>query len=175
MGRNPQIRSQNVIATKAPGRPAKPNARRAPAIRIVLAPGSRGGVRGLSLEKIAACTPHLVAGAGREGRYSAGVKVCGDREMARLHRRYLDDPTTTDVLAFPAGKGRYLGDVVVCVDVAAREAARRKHGLEVELMFYVLHGLLHLLGLDDATARGRSRMLALQRAALRTCGLELRA
>ena len=60
----------------------------------------------------------------------------------------LDDSLDTD----------YLGEVIVCADVAADEAARRGLDTRAELYLYVVHGLLHLLGWDDSTASTRAAM-----------------
>src|SRR4029434_11041288 len=63
----------------------------------------------------------------------------------------------TDVLTFPLesdSRGRVMaGEVVICVPYAAREAARRKHPVQHELLLYALHGMLHLCGYDDKTPR----------------------
>jgi rRNA maturation RNase YbeY len=86
------------------------------------------------------------------------VILVGDRRMAELHRRFMNDPSVTDVLTFPIdldARGRPLsGEVYVCVPLARRMA--RQHGISPlhELLLYALHGLLHLSGFDDRTARG---------------------
>jgi probable rRNA maturation factor len=107
-----------------------------------------------------------------EGELEAGVHLCDADEMKELHEKFMNDPTVTDVMSFD-GDGGYLGDVVACVDVAREEGEALGHGLWPELMFYVLHGLLHNMGHDDASPQEREAMHDLQRKALRSIGVEV--
>jgi probable rRNA maturation factor len=50
------------------------------------------------------------------------------------------------------------GDIVVCLDEAARQAKKRNHPIRLEVLLYALHGMLHLLGYDDVSARQAARM-----------------
>jgi len=71
--------------------------------------------------------------------------------MRALNRRWRKKDKTTDVLAFPAGGGPgpdALGDVVISVPVARRQAAKAGWPLEKEAMLLLIHGVLHLLGYD---------------------------
>ncbi len=101
--------------------------------------------------------------------------IAGDAEMAKLNRRHLGIDDTTDVLAFEDGEMEEgavrLGDVAIGFEVAAREAAARGIPPERELVFYALHGLLHLLGMDDATDADRRRMHEAQAKAMRDFGM----
>jgi probable rRNA maturation factor len=84
--------------------------------------------------------------------------------MAELNLQYMGDTGPTDVLSFPidgegvddggegAGPPRLLGDVVICPAVAARNAPAHAGDYEDELALLVVHGVLHVLGLDHATA-----------------------
>jgi probable rRNA maturation factor len=83
--------------------------------------------------------------------------------IRRLNRRYLRHDYATDVLAFPSGPevgpgSGLLGEVVISPEVASAQARRRKIPVEEELLRYVAHGLLHLLGYDDHGRRDRARM-----------------
>ena len=75
--------------------------------------------------------------------------------MAGLHERFLNIGGPTDVLTFELdhdADGRVTeGEVVICLDVAAEQAAERGHAVERELLLYAVHGLLHLSGHDDLT------------------------
>jgi probable rRNA maturation factor len=77
--------------------------------------------------------------------------------MAGLHEQFMGIPGPTDVLTFElehdARRRVVAGEVVVCVPYAVREA--RRSGVEVkkEVLLYAVHGLLHLCGFDDRTAR----------------------
>lgn len=93
------------------------------------------------------------------------------RSIVDLNRRYFGRGEATDVIAFPlrdtTDGGCYLGEVVVCADVAAAEAATRGIDSRNELYFYTIHGLLHLLGYTDQAPRKRTAMNARARAILR--------
>ena len=67
----------------------------------------------------------------------------------------------------------HLGDLAVCVDVAAREAQSRGRNTGDELTLYCLHGLLHLIGYDDVTPRKQTRMWAAQRRLLEKVGIKI--
>jgi probable rRNA maturation factor len=110
----------------------------------------------------------LVAFAARAESARVGdvdVAVVGAEEMAALSGRYLGRRGATDVLSFDLSDraaGAVSGQIVVCGEVAAAEAAARALRPQHELMRYVLHGLLHLLGYDDRHARDAARMHARQ-------------
>jgi probable rRNA maturation factor len=86
------------------------------------------------------------------------VAFVDDRAIAALHQRFLDDPEPTDVLSFVLERsGDSLeGEVVVSAETARACAAEYKSTPEDELLRYVIHGLLHLVGYDDATPRQRT-------------------
>jgi probable rRNA maturation factor len=103
------------------------------------------------------------------GGAGATVAFVSDRTMRGLNRRWRGKRGTTDVLSFPAGQeeferraGATLGDVVVSVERAQRQA--REHGLtfENEVEQLILHGLLHLCGYDHETDGGRMNRLELR-------------
>jgi probable rRNA maturation factor len=85
------------------------------------------------------------------------IRFVSDREMRQLNRVYREKDKTTDVLSFPGSvseEGRHLGDVVISVPVARRQAAEAEHGIDRELRVLILHGLLHCLGHDHETDDG---------------------
>jgi probable rRNA maturation factor len=103
-----------------------------------------------------------------------GVLLVDDRRMACLNGRYRGQPRPTDVLAFGMREGRFgrmagdlLGDVVISLDTAVRQARARQARLDAEVGWLLLHGLLHLAGYDHRTAAQRRRMVARQRALAR--------
>ena len=110
-----------------------------------------------------------------------GCLLVTDHRIRALNRRYRGEDHPTDVLAFPQGEGSgppghpgLLGDVVISVETAARQAARAGHSLEREAALLLVHGILHLLGHDHATAAERRQMWALQRRLLRAAAADLR-
>lgn len=91
---------------------------------------------------------------------SAGVAFVDDGRMTEFHDRFMNDPSTTDVLSFPDDDDEeYWGDVVVCTDQALRQARELGHPYHLELAILVLHGLLHLRGFDHTVDRGDMRRL----------------
>lgn len=93
---------------------------------------------------------------------SFGVRFVGDRAMQTLNREWRGQDRPTDVLSF-AGEitpeGRHLGDVVISVPTARRQAAAAGHSLEHELRRLLLHGVLHCLGHDHETDDGTMERL----------------
>lgn len=103
------------------------------------------------------------------GEVDLSLALVDAATMAELHARWSGDPDPTDVLAFPLeggptppGEAELLGEVVVCTDVAAREAEARGLPFSQEVARYVVHGVLHLLGHDDHEEPARARMHARQ-------------
>jgi probable rRNA maturation factor len=91
-----------------------------------------------------------------------------------LNKRFLDHDEPTDVITFPlSGRGakKLEGEVVIGVEVAVEQARERGHAVGVELALYVVHGLLHLCGYDDRTARDAAAMRRKEREYLKTLGL----
>ena len=81
--------------------------------------------------------------------------------MRTLNRRFRRIDRPTDVLSFPSGAPGFLGDLVIDVPYAARQARRRGHSEEREIRILLAHGLLHLLGYDHE--RDDGAMFRLQR------------
>lgn len=98
---------------------------------------------------------------------SFAVRFVSDHEMWCLNAAYRRRDSTTDVLSFPddaagspaAGVDRHLGDVVISVPAARRQATARGHAVERELRVLMLHGLLHCLGHDHETDDGTMERL----------------
>jgi len=91
------------------------------------------------------------------------ILITDDVEIRELNRRYRRLNRATDVLSFPMG-GEMLGDVVISVETAARRAPR---GLEQEMTFLLVHGVLHLCGHDHKKADERRRMRAREKELMR--------
>ena len=84
------------------------------------------------------------------------VRLVGDAAMAAAHKRFMDIDGTTDVMSFPAhdeedAAAAVEADLLICTDVAAREAAARGHATEREVLLYAVHGTLHACGFRDDT------------------------
>ncbi len=77
-----------------------------------------------------------------------------DAELRRMNRTFLGHDYPTDVLSFPTG-GAALGDIAISCDRASAQAAEFGHALEAEIEVLMLHGALHLMGMDHQADRGR--------------------
>jgi probable rRNA maturation factor len=93
------------------------------------------------------------------------INMVSDRLMKQLNKVFMNRPGTTDVLAFSMiegkrirGQGNYLGDVVISLDTARKNAKKYKNTLREELCLYVIHGILHLLGYDDTRVANKKKM-----------------
>jgi probable rRNA maturation factor len=106
------------------------------------------------------------------------VKLVDEATIAELNERWMDKTGPTDVLAFPMDELRpglvneepvegVLGDLVVCVRVAERQAAEAGHPTEDEVHLLTVHGVLHLLGYDHAEPDEHREMFDLQATLLR--------
>ena len=97
------------------------------------------------------------------------IAVVGADEMARLNERYHGYVGPTDVLSFDLSGPRDAGlsaEIVVCSDVAVAEAAKRDGRPQNELLLYVVHGLLHLLGYDDPAGTAEAEWMHVREAQL---------
>jgi len=103
---------------------------------------------------------------------SVAIRITSDEEMAQLNRDYAGVDHATDVLSF-AGGGDHVGDIAISWPAAVRQAKTFGHETETELGLLVVHGFLHLLGWDHATAAERKEMNRLTRAALKRSKLTL--
>lgn len=91
----------------------------------------------------------LLAYLGVKGR-EMGVLLVDDKEIQDLNCRYLGRDRPTNVLAFPMDgpSNKLLGDIVISVQTAQREAEERRVSLDEHLALLLIHGILHLLGYD---------------------------
>ena len=101
------------------------------------------------------------------------LRCVGDRQMQEFNQQYRGFDRPTDVLAFAAtevdipqpldlNEPLYLGDIIISLDTAKKQARKQQHSLTVELAWLASHGLLHLLGWDHPDERSLANMLKLQ-------------
>ena len=91
------------------------------------------------------------------------VALCSDEYIRSLNAGYRQKDSATDVLSFPAesfGPMAVLGDVIVSVDTASAQAREVGHGLRDECRVLLVHGLLHLLGLDHELSEADAETMA---------------
>jgi probable rRNA maturation factor len=138
-------------------------------------------VFGASLLPVSARRPRAVAAvcrrvlAGEKARIRGELNVVFlDRtRMRRLNRRFLGQEHDTDVIAFnypedpgPLAGEKPFGDIFISAHQARAQAAAQGHAVLTEALFLAAHGMLHLLGYDDASARQRAAMFRKQARAL---------
>lgn len=103
-----------------------------------------------------------------------GIVFLDEGPMADLHVKWMDEPGPTDVLSFPMDELRpgsedspasegVLGDIVVCPQVAAKQAVAAQHATINEVLLLVTHGILHLVGFDHAEPDEEAEMFGLQK------------
>ncbi len=107
-----------------------------------------------------------------------GVALVSDARIRALNKQFRRKDAVTDVLSFPTGRRpaparprivRELGDIVIAIGLARRQAREAGHAYSAELKILALHGLLHLLGYDHHSPADLGRMARLERR-LRTKG-----
>ncbi len=142
-----------------PTRRPRPTRAAALQIELVTPPGVRAPGLARWLQSVA---PARAKGA-------LTLAIATDACVRGLNRRFRGQNHATDVLSFPADELAVLGDVVIALGVARRQAAAAGHSLATELRVLALHGLLHLLGYDHEDDDGR--MARLERTLRRKGGL----
>ncbi len=103
------------------------------------------------------------------------ILLAGDATMKAMHQRFLQDGRTTDVISFnlsEPGRSRRCFQIAVNTEMALRQARRYRHSPRAELSLYLIHGLLHNLGFDDADPSEAVRMHRMERVLLNSFGCE---
>ncbi|MCI2240110.1 rRNA maturation RNase YbeY [Paenibacillus sp. TRM 82003] len=130
--------------------------------------------RGVDTVEVAALARHVLDEMRVHPLADLSVLMVDGDAMSRLHEQWMDEPGPTDVMSFPMDQLRpgregetsepgLLGDVVVCPEVAAAQAAASGHATADEVLLLVTHGILHLLGYDHAEPEEEREMFTLQR------------
>jgi len=122
-------------------------------------------------------------------RATISIAVVDDAALRRLNRKYLDHDDDTDVLSFllecetcpegggsenlvPRGRGKRIeGEIVISAEMAVRRAAELDWSSQSEIVLYLVHGLLHLVGYDDRSEHEEALMRSRERAVLKCLGL----
>lgn len=124
------------------------------------------------LHRLAAHILHSVG----EAEALLSLEIVGDTRMRRLNHTFRHHDKTTDVLAFATREGpgppsTLLGDVVISLPQAVRQARRHQQGIDHELVVLLIHGILHLCGYDHERGEAEAqRMGRRERAVLRDVG-----
>lgn len=97
------------------------------------------------------------------GITEVSVTLTDDEKIRKLNSDYRGKDAPTDVLSFPMEETGLLGDIVLSLERAQKQAEQYGHSFERETAFLTVHGMLHLLGYDHETsAQDRRRMFSLQ-------------
>lgn len=94
----------------------------------------------------------------KKGRGELSIAFIGDKAIRKLNKSYRKIDRITDVLTF-AGDGDFLGEIIIDYKQIKRQAKREGHPAKKELIFILTHGLLHLVGFNDKTEKGRLGMI----------------
>ena len=94
------------------------------------------------------------------------IVFVGDILMRRLNKKFRNKDRVTDVLSFRDSDSSikqtgYLGEIIIDYQQIKRQAKQRKHSIQTELVYILVHGLLHLVGYDDKTERQAKKMHSL--------------
>ena len=117
-------------------------------------------------QRIGAAARRILKTLGYEG-YELTIVLADDREITRLNRQYLRRDRPTNVISFPMMDGtaaslraKMLGDVVISTETANRDAAEVGKKAKEEVLFLLVHGILHLVGYDHE--KGREERVAME-------------
>jgi len=108
----------------------------------------------LNLRKIKTIAREIMEFEQLEENCELSIVFCDDDFIQKLNNEYLGRNRPTDVLAFPIEESDFepevklLGDVVISIETASRQALKFRHSLGLEIVFLLTHGILHLLGYD---------------------------
>ncbi len=87
---------------------------------------------------------------------SLEVSIVSDAEIAKVHEKFMDDPSPTDVITFD------YGEIISSVETALRSSNDMEISVEQELTLYIIHGILHLAGYRDGTSEEFNQITELQ-------------
>jgi len=120
-----------------------------------------------SLLKKAQASPTLSRRVPQPAKWQAEVQLVGSVAMARLNARFRGKRYATDVLSFETApifrksvNPGFLGEIVICLPVLKRQAREMGHSPEAELAILLVHGILHLLGMDHEKGPSAAREMA---------------
>lgn len=107
------------------------------------------------------------------------IVIEDDEHLRELNRQFRDIDTPTDVLSFqaneidPESEIMYIGDIIISLEQAARQAEKSNHSLIAELQLLTVHGTLHLLGHDHGEVDEKNKMWDSQKSILTSLGVNI--
>ena len=137
---------------------------------------NRQRCRGIDARYLRRVVLHLLRNELAAENFELGIHLVGEAAMIRANEGYLQHEGCTDVITFDhsmSGRDSCLhGDLLVCVPEAVRQAKRFRVAWQKEVVRYIVHGILHLLGYDDHKASDRRKMKGRENGILRRLGRE---
>ena len=97
-----------------------------------------------------------------KGLPEISVTLVSNKRIAEIHKQFMNEPGPTDVITFQHG------EIVISAETAKRQARQFRTTVDHELRLYLVHGLLHLSGLDDKTSPGATEMKRIQERIVRS-------
>lgn len=128
----------------------------------------------IDLDRVQALAIHVRDELKLHPMVDVGIIFVDEEPMTELHIKWMDEPGPTDVLSFPMDELRpgsdlvpspegVLGDIVICPQIAAKQAEAAGHETMNEVLLLATHGMLHLVGFDHAEPEEEKEMFGLQR------------
>lgn len=112
-------------------------------------------------------------------KVQTSILFCSDSYIRKLNRKYRRVDASTDVLTFSMHEGKFsnfhpevLGDVVISLETASRQAKRFRHSLNKETILLVIHGILHLLGYDHLKKKDKELMRKKEKEILKSLNIK---
>ena len=131
----------------------------------------------VDLEKVRTVCEQILADGGiRSGKIN--VVLVDSDTIQQFNRDFLQHDYPTDSISFPledrrSEEGYLEGEVLACTEIAKTRAVEFSWTAEEELMLYIVHGMLHLVGFDDTTSEQQSLMQEKERSYLATLGIQV--
>lgn len=107
---------------------------------------------------------------GKDARLS--IALVDNSKIKELNKQYFNSDEVTDVISFPLSNNKNLlsGEIIVSVETAVDTAGKRNISIEGEIILYIIHGILHLLGYDDGSEGDARAMHEEETKILKTLG-----
>ena len=115
-----------------------------------------GMVRDCVQSALPLCLNEAASGSSLNQIDSLEVSIVSDPDIAKVHGKFMDDPSPTDVITFD------YGEIISSADTALRESNDMGVSIERELALYIIHGMLHLAGYRDGTSAEFKQITELQ-------------
>jgi probable rRNA maturation factor len=120
------------------------------------------GIPARAVPRLTAAAQAVLASEGVTATGVITVVLLADQDIRKMNRRFRKVNRITDIISFRVADEPFLGDLYIGAGRSRAQAARVGHSWEQELVYLVLHGVLHLLGYTDYTPAARKKMFKKQ-------------